>query len=163
RPRSWRRGSRSCRWTRSSPITGSSPWSSTRRAATRSARRSRYSANSWATRRAASDANRASADHEPTVDQHTEPPALRPPPLGVGTQLSLAVARVLLELAGRPVPEAPELAALCGRGLRSGIGLHGFDRGGLVVDGGRRSDDGIPPLLAHLDFPDDWAVLVILP
>jgi beta-RFAP synthase len=83
--------------------------------------------------------------------------------LGVGTQLSLGVARLLLRMAGHHEPSAATLAALCGRGLRSGVGLHGFGRGGLIVDGGRRTDDGIPPLLAHLDFPPEWKVLVILP
>lgn len=83
--------------------------------------------------------------------------------LGVGTQLSLGVARLLLLMAGHHEPSAATLAELCGRGLRSGVGLHGFARGGLIVDGGRRTDDGIPPLLAHLDFPPEWKVLVILP
>lgn len=83
--------------------------------------------------------------------------------LGVGTQLSLGVARLLLKSAGHHEPTVATLAELCGRGLRSGVGLHGFARGGLIVDGGRRTDDGIPPLLAHLDFPPEWKVLVILP
>jgi len=56
--------------------------------------------------------------------------------LGVGTQLSLGVARGLYELAGLPPPTAEQLAALTGRGRRSGVGLHGFRLGGLIVDGG---------------------------
>jgi beta-ribofuranosylaminobenzene 5'-phosphate synthase len=83
--------------------------------------------------------------------------------LGVGTQLSLAVARALIALSGLPDPPVHSLAALCGRGLRSGIGLHGFSAGGLVVDGGRRSSEGVPPLLAHHVFPPEWSVLVVLP
>jgi beta-RFAP synthase len=83
--------------------------------------------------------------------------------LGVGTQLSLAVARGLFELSELPVPAIGALAARCGRGLRSGIGLHGFERGGLIVDGGRRQPGGVPPLLAHHDFPPEWAVLVVMP
>jgi beta-ribofuranosylaminobenzene 5'-phosphate synthase len=83
--------------------------------------------------------------------------------LGVGTQLSLAVGRAVMALAGMPDVPVAELAARTGRGLRSGIGLHGFARGGLIVDGGRRSQEGIPPLLARLDFPPDWAVLVVIP
>ena len=46
--------------------------------------------------------------------------------------------RALLQLAGRPEPIAPNLAGSSGRGRRSGIGLHGFLHGGLIVDGGRR-------------------------
>jgi beta-RFAP synthase len=77
--------------------------------------------------------------------------------------LSLAVARLLVGLAGLPDPSAEQLAALSGRGLRSGIGLHGFRQGGLIVDGGRRQLDGIPPLLARLEFPPEWSILILIP
>jgi beta-RFAP synthase len=83
--------------------------------------------------------------------------------LGVGTQLSLAVGRALTEFAGRSGVPALELAALVGRGRRSGIGLHGFDRGGLIVDGGRSGPNDIPPLIARLDFPREWWTLVVVP
>jgi beta-RFAP synthase len=83
--------------------------------------------------------------------------------LGTGTQLSLAVARLLAQMAGLPTAEAPELALWTGRGQRSGIGLHGFDRGGLIVDGGRGRPDGVPPLIARPDFPGDWNILVVVP
>ena len=83
--------------------------------------------------------------------------------LGVGTQLGLGVARLLCELAGFARPTISDLAELSGRGLRSGIGLHGFERGGLIVDGGRASPEGIPPLLARLDFPGEWSTLVVIP
>lgn len=93
--------------------------------------------------------------------------AHRTPPehsgLGTGTQLSLAVARSVAELSGRPGLPVATLAELTGRGLRSGIGLHGFVHGGLIVDGGRRTPEGIPPLLSRLEFPAAWAVLVLLP
>ena len=83
--------------------------------------------------------------------------------LGTGTQLGLGVARILAEAAGRPDAPVAALAGWSGRGLRSGIGLHGFARGGLVVDGGRRGAEGVPPLLAHLDVPADWSVLLVIP
>lgn len=83
--------------------------------------------------------------------------------LGVGTQLSMAIAAAVLSLAGRPGPSAEQLARLTGRGCRSGIGLHGFQHGGFLVDGGRKDDAGIPPLVARLRFPEDWSVLVVQP
>lgn len=83
--------------------------------------------------------------------------------LGAGTQLSLAVIRVLWALAGRPEPGVAELASFSGRGLRSGIGLHGFVGGGLLVDGGHRQPGHVPPLIARLCFPPQWSVLVISP
>lgn len=83
--------------------------------------------------------------------------------LGVGTQLGLAVARIISEMAGHRSPSIAQLAELSGRGLRSGIGLHGFDQGGLIVDGGRVGPGGVPPLIARLDFPSEWSVLVLIP
>jgi beta-ribofuranosylaminobenzene 5'-phosphate synthase len=92
---------------------------------------------------------------------------LRAPPehvgLGVGTQVSLAVASAVLLLAGAAGPTAEELALLTGRGDRSGIGLHGFQLGGMIVDGGRRKGTGIPPLVARHAFPEEWSILVVQP
>ncbi len=85
--------------------------------------------------------------------------------LGVGTQTGMAVTRIVTEVAGQPELSAPALAHLAGRGFRSGIGLHGFALGGLIVDGGRARDREAPtaPLLARLEFPPDWAVLILVP
>ena len=83
--------------------------------------------------------------------------------LGVGTQLSLATERVILMLAGVTEPAVDQLARLTGRGRRSGIGLHGFQQGGLIVDGGRKRETDIPPLLARVPFPEDWSILIVQP
>jgi beta-ribofuranosylaminobenzene 5'-phosphate synthase len=83
--------------------------------------------------------------------------------LGVGTQLCLAVARAVFRIAGISNLSVDELARWTGRGRRSGIGLHGFEHGGLIVDGGRRSEADVPPLLVRLPFPDDWSILVVRP
>ncbi len=83
--------------------------------------------------------------------------------LGVGTQLSLAVARALTELAGRHQQPVETLAQLTGRGRRSGIGIHGFAEGGLIVDAGRRRENDLPTKLMRLEFPRNWSILMIVP
>jgi beta-RFAP synthase len=83
--------------------------------------------------------------------------------LGVGTQLSLAVVRIVLKLAGAKEPSVETLAELSGRGQRSGIGLHGFMSGGLIVDGGRSEDSKPPPLITRMSFPVEWSILIIQP
>ena len=88
--------------------------------------------------------------------------------LGLGTQLGLGVARLVDRLAGLPDRSPEALARQAGRGLRSGVGLHGFHHGGLIVDGGRSTsedhpDQSIPPLLARSPFPPEWSVLVVVP
>ncbi|WZO99890.1 beta-RFAP synthase [Isosphaeraceae bacterium EP7] len=83
--------------------------------------------------------------------------------LGTGTQLGLAVATLISASLGDSTPTLERLAALTGRGLRSGIGLHGFQQGGLLVDGGRGLGSEIPPLLTRLSFPLDWNILLVTP
>ena len=82
---------------------------------------------------------------------------------GTGTQLGLAVARLISEASGLPAPGSGRLADLSGRGRRSGIGLHGFQSGGLIVDGGRGASDRPPPLVARLEWPESWSILVLVP
>jgi beta-RFAP synthase len=83
--------------------------------------------------------------------------------LGVGTQLGLAVARGVAHALARDDLDAVALAAHIGRGQRSAIGVHGFDRGGFLVDGGKGPRTDIAPLLARVDFPEDWNVLLAVP
>ena len=79
--------------------------------------------------------------------------------LGSGTQLALALARSLCALYGL-TPTALELAHATGRGLRSGIGIAGFEQGGFLVDGGNRGE-GVAPVVARADIPDAWSVLLL--
>ncbi|GGD85571.1 beta-ribofuranosylaminobenzene 5'-phosphate synthase family protein [Caballeronia grimmiae] len=80
--------------------------------------------------------------------------------LGSGTQLALAVGTAFARITGRHI-ETAELAHITHRGARSGIGIHGFDHGGLIVDGGRSSASTLPPLIARQPFPDAWRILLI--
>lgn len=83
--------------------------------------------------------------------------------LGSGTQLALAVARGLAELAGLPT-DAPSLAQAVARARRSAIGTWTFAGGGLVVEGGRlREGDACGPLVARLPFPESWRCVVAVP
>src|SRR5262249_50227735 len=65
--------------------------------------------------------------------------------LGVGTSLGLAVARALAAETGRPGLPAADLARRVGRGERSAVGVHGFDRGGLIVEAGALARGGPSP------------------
>src|SRR5581483_1141557 len=44
-----------------------------------------------------------------------------------------------------------------------GVGVHGFDRGGFLVDGGKGDPAAVAPLVARLPFPDDWRVVLVTP
>jgi beta-ribofuranosylaminobenzene 5'-phosphate synthase len=81
--------------------------------------------------------------------------------LGSGTQLALSIAAALRHLEGLPAHEASD-ALLMRRGERSGIGLGLFQRGGLIVDGGRGARTLAPPIVARMEFPPQWRVIVIL-
>jgi beta-RFAP synthase len=80
--------------------------------------------------------------------------------LGSGTQMSLAVGAALNEFYGLGLT-VREIAAVTDRGLRSGIGIGVFEQGGLVVDGGRGEKTVTPPVLAHMDVPDDWRFILV--
>ena len=83
--------------------------------------------------------------------------------LGTGTQLALAVARALALAGGLAHLDAPDLARLMGRGLRSALGVHGFVHGGFLVDGGKGEPDALAPLVARVPFPTDWRLVLVLP
>lgn len=79
---------------------------------------------------------------------------------GSGTQLALAVGRAFARWHGLDVPSAT-LACWLGRGLRSGVGIGGFDHGGLLVDGGPGADGAPAPVLSRVALPEAWRVLVV--
>jgi len=80
--------------------------------------------------------------------------------LGSGTQMSLAIGSALnsfydLRLTIR------EIAQLTERGMRSGIGIGVFEQGGLVVDGGRGEKTITPPVISHMDIPEQWRFILV--
>lgn len=94
--------------------------------------------------------------------------------LGSGTQLSLAVGKMISKIYDHEIP-AFQIAKIVGRGGTSGIGVASFDYGGFIVDGGHRSlekpdflpssvsNASPPPLIARYDFPDDWNIILAIP
>jgi beta-ribofuranosylaminobenzene 5'-phosphate synthase len=99
---------------------------------------------------------------------HMEPVALRllatmpaHAGLGSGTQLALAVGRAFTRWHGLNI-DAATLAGWLGRGARSGIGIGGFEQGGLLVDGGPGADERAAPVLARVDLPAAWRIVLVL-
>ena len=112
--------------------------------------------------------------------------------LGSGTQLALSVASALARLFSIDA-SVRELAAVMGRGARSGIGIAAFEQGGFVVDAGRRMNatakvvpssacqvpgsepetrnpkletrrlDLVPPTIVRYPFPEEWTFVVAIP
>ncbi len=80
--------------------------------------------------------------------------------LGSGTQLALAIGRAFARWHGLDVDTAT-LASWLGRGLRSGVGIAGFDHGGLLVDGGPGVDGRPAPLLSRVELPAAWRVVLV--
>jgi beta-ribofuranosylaminobenzene 5'-phosphate synthase len=80
---------------------------------------------------------------------------------GSGTQLALAIGAAVATLEGLPV-DAGALAAQLDRGARSGIGVAAFESGGFVLDGGKGAGPTPPPIIARLDFPEDWRIVLVL-
>lgn len=83
--------------------------------------------------------------------------------LGSGTQTALALAAALAQLSGEGHVASVELARRVGRGARSALGAHGFEVGGLLVEGGKHHSDEISPLVARHDFPSEWRLLLVSP
>ena len=107
--------------------------------------------------------------------------------LGSGTQLALSVAAALARLFSIQA-DIRELAVVMGRGGRSGIGIAAFERGGFIVDAGRKvSATGeavpssefrvpsvlkqtetrtlalTPPTIVRYSFPKAWTFVVAIP
>ena len=82
---------------------------------------------------------------------------------GSGTQLGLATALAASIVAEEPRPSLEELALRTGRGMRSAIGIHGFQQGGFLVDGGRVDSSKLGTLITRAEFPEDWRFVLASP
>ncbi len=94
--------------------------------------------------------------------------------LGSGTQLSLAVARLILDMNDQDLPTR-KIAEIVGRGGTSGIGVASFESGGFIMDAGHKksikkdflpssaSKASPPPVIARYDFPKDWKIILAIP
>ena len=82
--------------------------------------------------------------------------------LGSGTQLALAAVAAMCELSGVQA-SATELAAAAGRGERSAIGIHGFRRGGFLLDHGHAPGRFSQEIAARAAVPADWRVVLVCP
>ena len=80
--------------------------------------------------------------------------------LGSGTQMALAIGSALNDFYDLGL-SIREIAQLTDRGMRSGIGIGVFEQGGLVVDGGRGEQTSTPPVISHMDIPDDWRFILV--
>lgn len=95
--------------------------------------------------------------------------------LGTKTTLVLAVLKAISDAGGLDLTDV-ELRRASGRGGTSGIGVHTFFTGGLVIDGGHRADSPrvyrpsssgapvrVPPLIARVVMPPNWSITLVLP
>lgn len=87
--------------------------------------------------------------------------------LGSGTQLALAVSTALAHLCGIRTNTYNQ-SILMGRGMRSSIGIWGFEQGGLIIDSGikKQKDRAIskpPKALITCDFPEEWKFVIAIP
>ena len=105
-----------------------------------------------------------------TLSDALEPQAIvveKSPPehagLGAGTQLGLAVARALAIAARHSDWHAVELGIRVGRGVRSAVGIHGFQHGGLIVEAGKLAEDLAAPLVVQAMIPASWRILLVRP
>ena len=79
--------------------------------------------------------------------------------LGSGTQMALAIGVGLNALFNLNLTVA-QIGKLSKRGGRSSIGIAAFEQGGVLVDGGKTSNE-LPEIALRQVFPDNWRVLLI--
>lgn len=95
--------------------------------------------------------------------------------LGTKTTVTLSALTAVSQELGADVT-AQDLQRASGRGGTSGIGIHSFFHGGLIIDGGQpgrsarvyapssaRPPADVPPMLCRIDMPLSWTMILLLP
>lgn len=80
--------------------------------------------------------------------------------LGSGTQMALAIGMGLSHFYGLQL-SVRDIAKITDRGTRSGIGIGVFEKGGIVLDGGRGPNTSTPPILVQLAIPEEWRFILV--
>ncbi len=82
---------------------------------------------------------------------------------GTGTQLALAIADLCHRVNGITFSQN-DAARITGRGLRSGIGVSGYQQTGFYLDHGKRLDDDTAlSTVEHITMPEAWRIVLIEP
>jgi beta-RFAP synthase len=88
--------------------------------------------------------------------------------LGSGSQMGLALATALTRICNIS-ENNHDLARMAGRGLRSGIGITAFEKGGFIIDGGKTIVSGKkqctepPKAVMRYNFPSSWHFVLVIP
>ena len=81
--------------------------------------------------------------------------------LGSGTQLTLSIGYLISKFCDLNI-NINEIALTFKRGLRSGIGIESFKKGGFNIDAGKLGGSTKPPLnILNLKWPYNWKILLI--
>lgn len=107
---------------------------------------------------------------------HMEISRSTPQHIGLGSKTALILATIVAAARACHIEISQEqIQRLSGRGGVSGIGLHGFFQGGLLVDGGHMQDSSphlpsrnthsehLPPLVLRAALDRSWHFFLILP
>ena len=81
--------------------------------------------------------------------------------LGSGTQLALSLGYLITKYFNLNV-NINDISILLSRGLRSGVGIESFKKGGFNIDVGKLQNTSDPPLnILNLKWPKNWKILLI--
>ena len=82
--------------------------------------------------------------------------------LGSGTQLALSLGYLISKFNNLSI-SVDQISKFLNRGLRSGVGIQSFKKGGFNIDVGKLVGSSSPPLnILNLKWPREWKILLIL-